>query len=44
MVESCSSLDIGKVSKSTTGRKLNTGLDVKLKFTMLSIIYLKKEE
>ena len=37
------SLDIGRVSGSTAGRKWNTGLDLKLKFTMLSITHLKKE-
>ena len=34
-------LDIGRFSESITGRKLNTGLDLKLKFTILFITYLK---
>ena len=36
-------LDIGKVSGSTTGREWTNALDWKLKFTMLSITYLKRE-
>ena len=37
------SLDIGRGSGSTAGKKLNTGLYLKLEFTMLSITYFKKE-
>ena len=43
IVIKCSILDIGRVSGSTAGRESNTGLDLMLKFTMLSITYLKME-
>ena len=35
-------LDTGRVFESTASRKWNTASDLKLKFTMLSIIYLKR--
>ena len=38
-----SNLYIGRVYGSTNGRQWNTGLDLKLKFTMLSITFLKKK-
>ena len=36
-------LDIGRVSGSTAGREGNALLDLKLKFTLLSTTYLKRE-
>ena len=39
-----SNWDIDRVSGSTTGKEWNTGLDLKLKFTMLFITCLKREE
>ena len=38
-----SNLYIGRVYGSTNGRQWNIGLDLKLKFTMLSITFLKKK-
>ena len=37
-----SNLDICRVSGSTTGREWITGLDLKLKFTLLFVTYLQR--
>ena len=38
----CSILDVGGVSGSTSGKEWNTVLDLKLKFAILSITYLRE--